>query len=173
MIFFLKETPKMKNMNRYALGLALGLGLLLSNAGLAQTITQSDQKKTTESCCAIACCYHDSASMEVTNEHSAKHESCYSGDSCNMKMKDGLKNRVAGAGCCGCGGDSSDMKMKDSAKNHAAEAGCACCSGDSCDMKMKDSAKNHAAGAGCCCGSGDSCEMNMKDMKNKEEQGRE
>lgn len=163
----------MKNLNRYALGLALGLGLVLSNVGFAQTITQADQKKTTESCCAMACCSHDSASMKDAKEHSSKHESCCGGDSCNMKMKDGAKNHADDstmAGCCGCCGDSCDMKMKDGAKNHADHstmAGC-CCSSDSCDMKMKESAKNHAAGTGCCSCCGDSCEMNMKDMKHKE-----
>jgi hypothetical protein len=131
----------MKNMNRYALGLAFGLGLVLSSFAFAQTITQGDQKKTTESCCAMACCSRDSASLKDAKEHSSKHEGCCSGDSCNTKMKDSANNHAAGASCC-------------------------CCS-DSCDMKMKDSAKNHAAGAGCCC-CGDSCEMNMKEMKNKE-----
>jgi hypothetical protein len=129
----------MKIMNQYAPGLALGLSLVLSSLAFAQTITQGDQKKPTESCCAMACCSHDSTSMKDAKGHS-KHESC-------------------------CGGDSCDMKMNDGAKNHTAEG---CCSGVSCDMKKKDGAKNHAAGAGCCCCSGDSCEMNMKDMKHKE-----
>jgi hypothetical protein len=120
----------MKNMNRYVLGLAFGLGLVLSSFAFAQTITQGDQKKTAESCCAMTCCSHDSASMKDAKEHSSKHEGCCSGDSCNMK------NHAAGASCCCCG-DSCDMKMKDSAKNHAAEAGCCCCSGDSCEMNMK------------------------------------
>jgi hypothetical protein len=103
----------MENINRYALGLALGLGLLLSNLAFAQTITQSDQKKATDSCCAMACCSHDSTSMKDAKEHSSKHESCCSGESCDMKMKDGAKNHAAGAGCCGCGGDSCEMNMKD------------------------------------------------------------
>lgn len=135
----------MKNMNRYALGLALGLGLILSSVGFAQTVTQADQKKTTESCCAMACCNHDSASMKDHKEHSSKHESCC-GDSCDMKMKEGAKNHA----------------------EHATEAGCCSCCGDSCEMKMKEGMKNHAAGAGCCCCSGDSCEVDMKEMKNKE-----
>jgi hypothetical protein len=141
----------MKNMNRHGLGLALGLGLLLSSFGFAQTITQTDQKKTSDSCCAMACCNHDSISKTDAKEHSAKHEGCCSGDSCNMKMKDGAKNHAAGATMAGC---------------------CGCC-GDSCDMKMKESAKAHAAGAGCCCCGGDSCEMHMKDMKHKEKKGNE
>ena len=103
----------MKNLNRYGLGLALGLGLLLANAGFAQTITQADQKKTTESCCAMACCSHDSAAMKDAKEHSSKHESCCSGDSCDMKMKDNMKNHAAEAGCCCCSGDSCEMDMKE------------------------------------------------------------
>lgn len=157
----------MKHMNRHALGLALGLGLLLSSFGFAQAITQTEQKKTSDSCCAMACCNHDSTSNKDAKEHSVKHEGC-SGDSCNMKMKDGATAHTAGAGCC-CSGDSCDMTMKDGMNNHAAGAGC-CCGADACDMKMKESAKEHAAGAGCCCG-GDSCEMHMKDMKHKEKKG--
>jgi len=103
----------MKNINRYALGLALGLGLLLSSDVFAQTITQADQKKTTDSCCAMACCSHDAASMKDVKEHSSKHESCCSGDSCDMKMKEGVKNHAAGAACCCCGGNSCEMDMKD------------------------------------------------------------
>ncbi|HZE62348.1 MAG TPA: hypothetical protein VE056_00630 [Pyrinomonadaceae bacterium] len=81
----------MKNMNRYALGLAFGLGLVLSSFAFAQTITQADQKKTTESCCAMACCSRVSASMKDAKEHSSKQESCCSGDSCNMQLKDGCE----------------------------------------------------------------------------------
>jgi hypothetical protein len=131
----------MKNMNRYALGLALGLGLFLSNLAFAQTIMQSDQKKTTESCCAMACCSHDPAAMKDAKEHSSKHESCCGRDSCNMNMKDGAKNHAAGstmAGCCGCCGDSCEMKRKDGAKNHAAATGCCGCCGDSCETNRKE-----------------------------------
>lgn len=106
----------MKSLNRYGLGLALGLGLLLSNLAFAQTITQSDPKKAAESCCAMACCNHDSASMKDAKEHSAKHEGCCNGDSCQMKMKEGAKNHAADstmAGCCGCCGDSCETNMKD------------------------------------------------------------
>ena len=161
----------MKKINRYAMGLALGLGLVFSSFAFAQTITQSDQKKPAESCCAIACCSHDAVSMKDAKEHSSKHESCCSGDSCNTKMKDGMKNHAAGAGCCCCSGDSCDTKMKDSMKNHAAGASCCGCCGESCEMKMKDGATDHAdhaAAAGCCCCSGDSRKTDMKDMKHKE-----
>jgi hypothetical protein len=103
----------MKKLNQYALGLAFGLGLVLSSAGFAQTITQGEQKKTTESCCAMACCSHHSASMKDTKEHSSKHKSCCGGDSCDMKMKDGMKNHAAGTGCCGCCGDSCEVNTKE------------------------------------------------------------
>ena len=106
----------MKNMNRYAMGLALGLGLVFSSFAFAQTVTQSDQKKTSDSCCAMACCSHDSASMKDAKEHSAKPESCCAGDSCKMKMKEGAKSQMdhsTMAGCCGCCGDSCDMNMKE------------------------------------------------------------
>lgn len=128
------------------MGLALGLGLFLANLALAQTITQSDQKKAADSCCAMACCSHDSTVMKDSKEHSAKQESCCSGDSCSMKMKENARNQAAGAGCCGGCGDSCDMKMKDGAKNHA----------------------DHSTMAGCCGCCGDSREMNMKEMKHKE-----
>jgi len=61
----------MKNMNRHAMGLALGLGLVFSSFAFAQTVTQSDQKKTSDSCCAMACCSHDSASMKDKKEDSS------------------------------------------------------------------------------------------------------
>ena len=111
--------------------LTLGVVLMFSVVAFAQNAGQNDQPKQGESCCA---------------------------------MKDGGKGQAAKEGCC-CSGDSCDMKMKESMKNHAAKDGCCCCSGDSCDMKMKESMKNHAAKEGCCCCSGDSCDMKMKDMK--------
>jgi hypothetical protein len=138
----------MKNMNRYGLGLALALGLLLANAGFAQTITQADQKKITESCCSMACCSHDAAASMKDAKEPAKHEGCCGGDSCEMKMKAGAKQM-----------------------NHSDMAGCCGCCADSCDMKMRDGAKSqmdHSTMAGCCGCCGDSCEKNMKDMKHKE-----
>lgn len=84
----------MKNFKGFALGLVLGLGLALSSIGFAQNATQTnDQKKETESCCAMASC-------------------CCKGDSCDMKMKHDPKNPAAKDGCCCCGGDSCDMNMK-------------------------------------------------------------
>jgi hypothetical protein len=78
----------MKNFKGFALGLVVGLGLALSSIGFAQNATQPDQKKATESCCAMACC---------------------KGDSCDMKDH---ANKEHMKGCC-CGGDSCDMKMHD------------------------------------------------------------
>ena len=81
---------QMKNFKGFALGLVLGLGLAISGIGFAQNST--DQKKETESCCAMM-------------------PDCCKGDSCDMKMKHDAKNGAAKEGCCCCG-DSCDMKMK-------------------------------------------------------------
>lgn len=88
----------MKNIKRLTAGLALSLGLLLSGVALAQNPTQSDQKKETESCCAMAacCCKGDSCSMKdhAKKDHSKEHSDkdggccCCKGDSCKMKMKE-------------------------------------------------------------------------------------
>ena len=85
----------MKNFKGFAMGLVLGIGLVVSSVGFAQNATQSvDQKKDAESCCAMAA-------------------GCCKGDSCDMKMKHDAKNDAAKEGCCCCcGGDSCDMKMK-------------------------------------------------------------
>jgi len=84
----------MKNMNRCALGLAFGLGLVFQALPCANYYARQS-KKTTESCCAMACCSRVSASMKDAKEHSSKQESCCSGDSCNMQMKDGANNHAA------------------------------------------------------------------------------
>ena len=84
----------MKNFKGFALGLALGIGLALSSVGFAQNAAQpTDQKKETESCCAMA-------------------SDCCKGDSCDMKMKHDAKNQAEKDGCCCCGAASCDMKMK-------------------------------------------------------------
>lgn len=88
----------MKNFKGFSLGLVLGLGLAISSIGFAQTVTQTDQKKAPESCCAMeSCCKGDSCSMKEGKAHGAK------GQSMTHSSKDG---------CC-CGGDSCSMKMKD------------------------------------------------------------
>ncbi len=84
----------MKNIKGFTLGLVLGLGLVVSSIGFAQNATQTDQKKETGTCCAMASC-------------------CCKGDSCSMK--DPAKNHSkthSGDGCCCCSGDSCNIKMK-------------------------------------------------------------
>jgi hypothetical protein len=90
----------MKNFKGFAMGLVLGLGLALSSIGFAQNVTQTEQKKEAESCCAMesCCCKGDSCPMKMGKDHATKDHSmtgsskdgccCCSGDSCNMKMKD-------------------------------------------------------------------------------------
>lgn len=160
----------MKNVRRFSLGLALGLGLALSSVGFAQNITQTPQPNKTESCCAM--------------------DSCCKGESCPMKdhaKKEHTKSQSDKDGCC-CSGNSCNMKTQDSMKkNHTAKDGCGCCAGDSCSMNhemkehaqkdhaQKDNAKMiqgrnaaaHGDHDGCCCCS-DSCDMKMKhDMQEK------
>ncbi len=89
----------MKNFKGFALGLVLGLGLAVSSIGFAQNATQTDQKKESDSCCAMACCRGDSCDMKKQ-----------AGDNMKGHMKgQAMKN---GGDCC-CGGDSCDMKMHD------------------------------------------------------------
>jgi hypothetical protein len=83
----------MKNFKGFASGLVLGIGLAVSSLGFAQNATPSEQKKETESCCAMTSC-------------------CCKGDSCDMKVKPDAREHSATGGCCCCGGDSCDMKMK-------------------------------------------------------------
>ncbi len=46
----------MKNIKKLTAGLVLSIGLLLSGVAMAQNPTQPDQKKDSESCCAMASC---------------------------------------------------------------------------------------------------------------------
>src|SRR6185369_1437098 len=97
--------------------LLLGLLLVAFVAVSAQTPTQGEQKKTTESCCAK--------------------DSCCNDDSCEMK-KDGEANAEAKHDCCG---DSCDMKMKhDENMKHDKDAKHECC-----NMKNKDKNKKKTA----------------------------
>ena len=82
----------MKNFKGFPLGLVLGIGLALSSLAFAQNTTQTDVKKDSESCCAMASC-------------------CCKGDSCSMKSHKGQAAKHEG--CCCCGGDSCDMKAHD------------------------------------------------------------
>ena len=67
----------MKNFKGFALGLVLGLGLAFSGIGFAQNTSQTDQKKETQSCCAMK---HDA-------KDAAKEGCCCCSDSCDMNMK--------------------------------------------------------------------------------------
>ena len=69
--------------------LLLGLLLVEFAAVSAQTPSQGDQKKKTESCCAMeSCCNDDSCDMKKEGEANAegKHDCC--GESCDMKKHD-------------------------------------------------------------------------------------
>jgi hypothetical protein len=83
----------MKSFKGFAFGLVLGIGLAVSSLGFAQNAAQPDQKKETQSCCAMA-------------------SGCCKGDSGDMKTKPDAKEHSTPGGCCCCGGDSCDMKMK-------------------------------------------------------------
>jgi hypothetical protein len=130
----------------------LGLLLFAFTAGLAQTPSQGDQKKTAEACCAMdscCCCSGDSCQMkehgaaamttsaDVAVKTDAAKPDCCKGDSCKMHKKD--MNHAEGHECCGCCADSCDMDMKaDGTMKH-----------DMKDMKhdMKDCCKAKAKDA--------------------------
>ena len=64
----------MKPRKNLILTMLLGLTLVASAAGMAQTPAQGDQKEKTHACCSMdTCC-------------------CCTGDSCEMKAKDGTAN---------------------------------------------------------------------------------
>jgi hypothetical protein len=70
----------MRSLKKSTLILVLGLMLTAFTVGTAQTSSQTDQKKETESCC---CCSGDSCDMKM--KHDMKdHKS----DCCKMKQKD-------------------------------------------------------------------------------------
>jgi len=117
----------------------LGLMLLASAAGMAQTPAQGDQQKKTEACCSMdsCCCNGDSCPMKQdgTTGADAKH-SCCGGDSCKMKAKDS-KNHADDHECCSCCGESCDMKHDANMKHDAMKHG----KGDCCNIKQKKTAK--------------------------------
>ena len=98
----------MKPRKNTVLILLLALLLTAFAVSMAQTPAQGDQEKG-KVCCAMETC-------------------CCSGDSCEMKDKDGKDHK----GCCG---DSCQMKKHDS-KNHGTK--------DCCKAKHKDKAKQKA-----------------------------
>lgn len=83
--------------------LLLGLLLVAFAAVSAQTPSQGEQKKQTESCCAM--------------------ESCCTADSCDMK-KEGAANSEAKHDCCG---ESCDMKKHDETMKHDKDSKHECC----------------------------------------------
>ena len=117
----------MKPRKNTVLILLLGLLLFAFAAGMAQTPSQGDQKKS-EACCAMESC-------------------CCNGGSC--PMKEGATNAEAKHADCCCNGDSCAMNAKDG-KDHSD------CCGDSCQMKHdgkhdgKPDGKNHGAKGDCC-----------------------
>jgi hypothetical protein len=152
----------MKELKQISFALILGLAATITVATYAQTASRTNANKTSESCCAMACCHDDScckgqsgsAQKDVKN-HADMHGCCCSGESCDMKGD--KKNHAETHGCC-CAGDS--CEVQNGAKNHAG-----CCPEDSSAMKNTTTAKD--AKDCCCCN--DSCDM--KEMKNKEKQG--
>lgn len=81
----------------------LGLLLVAFAAVSAQTPSQGDQKKKSESCCAMeSCCTGDSCEMKKDGETNAegKH-SCCNGESCDMKNHgEKMKHEKHGKGDC-------------------------------------------------------------------------
>ena len=123
----------MKPRKNIVLIMLLGLLLFAFAAGMAQTASQGDQKKS-EACCAMdtCCCNGGSCPMKdgATNAEAKHADCCCSGDSCEMKAKDGKDH----PNCCG---DSCSMKKHDGT-NHGAK-------GDCCKAKQKDKAKQKTA----------------------------
>ncbi|HEX7772512.1 MAG TPA: hypothetical protein VF435_08815 [Pyrinomonadaceae bacterium] len=116
----------------------VGLLLVAFAAVMAQTPAQGDQKKKTESCCAMESCCGENASCSMKKEGEtttsadaaeAKDSCCCSGDSCEMKDKADMNHK---AGCCGesCDMTKHDANMKHDSKDHK----------DCCKMKQKKAA---------------------------------
>jgi hypothetical protein len=87
----------MKPLKNVITVILLGLLLVAFAAVSAQTSSQGDQKKKSESCCAM--------------------ESCCTGESCEMK-KDGEANAEGKTSCC------SDMKNHDAKMKHDGKGEC-------------------------------------------------
>ena len=131
----------MKSRQCLFLALLFGLVWMIGAAAIAQTATQSEQKKNADSCCAMDSC-------------------CCNGDSCDNPKQGDNESKA----CCCSTGDSCPMKDKESMKNHAEHGDCCCCSSDSCDMKMSGNMKDHPAEHHCCCA------MKMKQEQTKPKQ---
>jgi len=73
--------------------LLLGLLLVAFSAVAAQTPSQGEQKKKTESCCQMeSCCTDDSCDMKK-HDAKMKHDKDAKGECCNMKNKDKNKKK--------------------------------------------------------------------------------
>ena len=105
----------MKPRKNLILTMLLGLMLVASAAGMAQTPAQGDQKEKTHACCAMdtCCCKDGSCPMKEdgTANAEAKECSCCTGETCEMKPKDDTAKDGTKQDCC-------NMKHK----NHKAKA---------------------------------------------------
>jgi len=136
---FLNRRTEMKPRKKTILTMLLGLMLVASSAGMAQTPAQGDQKKKTEACCSMdscCCCNGDSCPLNKDGAAGADAKHSCSGDSCQMKAKDS-KNHADDHECCSCCGESCDMKH-DATMKHGAK-------GDCCNAKNKKTATKKAA----------------------------
>ena len=102
----------MKPRKNLILTMLLGLMLVASAAGIAQTPAQGDQKEKAHACCSMdtCCCKDGSCPMKEDGTANAegKECSCCTGDSCEMKAKDDTANGTK-KDCC-------NMKHKHKAK---------------------------------------------------------
>jgi hypothetical protein len=89
----------------------LGLVLVVSAAGMAQTTTQGDQNQKAETCCSMesCCCNNGSCPMKAEGTTDAGAKTC--GDSCKMKHDE--KKHDGKHDCC-------KIKNKSKAKQKAA-----------------------------------------------------
>ena len=79
----------MRSVKKTTLILVLGLLLTAFSSAMAQTPSQTDPKKATESCC----CCADSCDMKMKDDATMKHDmKDHKGDCCKMKQ---AKNKKA------------------------------------------------------------------------------
>lgn len=131
----------MKPLRKLIPVILLGLLLVAFAVVTAQTPSQGEQNKKTETCCAMETCCCNNGSCPMKKEGAAnaegKHECCCSGDSCDLNMKNQHAVKAESAGghqCCACCGDSCDMNMKhdatmkhDANMKHDKDAKADCC----------------------------------------------
>ena len=93
----------MKPRKNLILAMLLGLLLVASAAGMAQTPAQGDQKEKTHACCSMDTCSCKDGSCPMKEDGTANTEakecSCCTGDSCEMKAKDDAKDAKKDS-CC-------------------------------------------------------------------------